>query len=448
MGPRKQHGSKIPATSAAAAAAGSADPRTTVAEHVRAALDAAPVHDIHTHLYPPAFGRLCLWGIDELLTYHYLAAEFLRVADRAWTPERFYARPRAEQADLIWRELFVQRSPISEAARGVICCLARLGLDPNELDLAAHRRAFADWEAEDHVDRVLRLSGVESLIMTNDPFDLFERERWMTGAGHDARFHAALRLDGLLYNWPQTGATLRADGYDVEPDLGGATMGEIQRFVRDWIDRIQPLYLAASMPPAFRYPAEAHDARVIAESILPVAAERNLPFAVMIGSRRRVNPRLGLAGDAVGLADMSAVAALCAAHPDNRFLCTVLARENQHELAVIARKFANLHLFGCWWFLNTQGLAEEVTRTRLELLGHSFTPQHSDARVLEQLIYKWSDARAMLARVLTDKYTALAQAGRSVPPEQIRAEVADFLGGSALRFIRGDSSPSTEARLS
>jgi hypothetical protein len=29
----------------------------------------ALVIDIHTHLLPPTHGSLCLWGIDELLTY-------------------------------------------------------------------------------------------------------------------------------------------------------------------------------------------------------------------------------------------------------------------------------------------------------------------------------------------------------------------------------------------
>ncbi|RYD61243.1 MAG: glucuronate isomerase, partial [Verrucomicrobiaceae bacterium] len=42
--------------------------RAVVAEVVHA----TPVFDIHTHLYDPAFGELLLWGIDELLTYHYL----------------------------------------------------------------------------------------------------------------------------------------------------------------------------------------------------------------------------------------------------------------------------------------------------------------------------------------------------------------------------------------
>ena len=37
-----------------------------------------PAHDIHTHLYAPAFGDLLQWGIDDLLVYHYLAAEGFR----------------------------------------------------------------------------------------------------------------------------------------------------------------------------------------------------------------------------------------------------------------------------------------------------------------------------------------------------------------------------------
>lgn len=40
------------------------------------------VVDLHTHLFPPSHGRLMLWGIDELLTYHYLIAEFFQTAPR------------------------------------------------------------------------------------------------------------------------------------------------------------------------------------------------------------------------------------------------------------------------------------------------------------------------------------------------------------------------------
>jgi hypothetical protein len=76
--------------------------------------------DIHTHLYPPAFGKLGLWGIDELLTYHYLEAEFFRSSDTI--PEQYWSLSKREQADAIWRTLFVENTPISEATRGGHCC--------------------------------------------------------------------------------------------------------------------------------------------------------------------------------------------------------------------------------------------------------------------------------------------------------------------------------------
>ena len=72
-----------------------------------------PVFDIHTHLYDPAFGELLLWGIDDLLTYHYLVAEAFRYLELP--PERFWLLPKTQRADLIWDVLFARHSPISEA---------------------------------------------------------------------------------------------------------------------------------------------------------------------------------------------------------------------------------------------------------------------------------------------------------------------------------------------
>src|SRR5215471_1124250 len=77
--------------------------------------------DIHTHLFPPSFGRLLLWGIDELLTYHYLEAELFRFS--SVRPEQYWTLTTAQRADLIWKTLFVAHTPISEAARGAVAVL-------------------------------------------------------------------------------------------------------------------------------------------------------------------------------------------------------------------------------------------------------------------------------------------------------------------------------------
>src|SRR5438270_10781129 len=81
--------------------------------------------DIHTHLFMPSLGKLGLWGIDELVTYHYLEAELFRFAKI--TPSEYWALDKAKQADLIWKTLFVENTPLSEATRGVISVLTAFG---------------------------------------------------------------------------------------------------------------------------------------------------------------------------------------------------------------------------------------------------------------------------------------------------------------------------------
>jgi len=91
------------------------------------ALERTQITDIHTHLYAPCFGGLLSWGIDELLTYHYLIAEFFRQSDMPY--DEFWKRGKKEQAEAIWKALFIDSSPVSEACRGVVTVLHALGLD-------------------------------------------------------------------------------------------------------------------------------------------------------------------------------------------------------------------------------------------------------------------------------------------------------------------------------
>eukprot|EP00971_Amphidinium_carterae_P217463 4316942-Amphidinium_carterae.1 len=48
---------------------------------------------------------------------------------------------------------------------------------------------------------------------------------------------------------------------------------------------------------------------------------------------------------------------------------------------------------------------------RVEMLGTAFTAQHSDSRVLDQLIYKWSHSRAIIAEAISKTEQQNAQCG-------------------------------------
>ncbi len=384
-------------------------------------LEATPVIDIHTHLFPATFGHLALSGIDALLTYHYLEAELFRFSPIS--PDEYWRLQPAGRAELVWQTLFVDNTPVSEATRGVVAVLSALGLDPSISQLDHLRAFFREQEPARHVDRVLDLAGVDHVVMTNDPLDELECACWDRGATPGPRFKAALRIDRLLNQWDAHHAVLASRGYAVDAAAGASSFAEIRRFLSDWIERILPLYLAVSLPDTFDYPADDIRTRLLTECVLPACREAGIPLALMIGVRRQVNPSLKLAGDGSGRTDLRAVATLCERFPENRFLVTVLSRENQHELCVLARKFSNLLPFGCWWFLNNPSIVDEITRQRLEMLGTSFIPQHSDARVLEQLIYKWRNTRRTLAPVLTDAYRLLAEDGGRVTRQSIERDV-------------------------
>ncbi|MCF7762677.1 MAG: glucuronate isomerase [Verrucomicrobia bacterium] len=409
-------------------------PRALIESQVTSAVASTTAYDIHTHLYDPAFGNLLLWGIDDLLVYHYLVAEVFRVTDLP--TETFWKLSKTQQADLIWNELFIQNSPISEACRGVLTTLNLLGLDVRRRDLPALRAWFSQWKLDDYVTRCMELGGVRKISMTNSPFDPEERAVWEQGFGRDDRFTAALRIDPLLLEWPKTSGQLAGWGYSVEPGLNDTTISEIRRFLADWTRKFNAQYLMVSLPPDFMFPGPGPEAVLIEKAILPHCREHGLPFALMIGVQRAQNPSLRLAGDGSGRCDLTALANLCAGALENKFLATVLSRENQHELAVLARKFGNLHIFGCWWFMNIPWVVEEMTRMRIELLGLSFTPQHSDARVLDQLIYKWSHSRQIITKVLVEKYDALAATGWEPTQNEIARDVNNLLGGAFESFCR------------
>jgi hypothetical protein len=331
--------------------------------------------------------------------------------------------------------LFVENTPLSEAARGVVSVLDAFGLDPRAPDLREAREFFRDQNPNEHLDRVLDMACLKDVVMTNDPFDEQEVGLWDSGANPDRRFHASLRLDGLLNDWQGAAGRLARQGISVDAGLGRATIDKVRNFLDAWIERMNPVYMAVSLPDDFKFPdTDARD-RLIREVVLPTARANGLAFVLMVGVRRAVNAVLRMAGDGMGHADMSALERMCAQNPDVRFLATYLSRENQHELCVSARKFRNLMPFGCWWFLNNPSLASEITRQRLELLGPGFIPQHSDARVLEHLIYKWRHWRPVFIESMFEAYERLLVSGRPVSRPEIIGDVERMFIGNFRDWI-------------
>jgi len=465
--------------------------RDRIRSIVFAEVQSAHAIDLHTHLLPPSHGALCLWGIDELLTYHYLVAEYFMTAPPTITPEGFYAKSKQDQADLIWQALFIDRSPISEACRGVITTLIALGLrqQVGDRDLGNIRKFYSNYRdagasgAEEYSKLVYQKAGVRYAVMTNIPFDPMESQHWRpTPKEYSSNFRSALRVDPLLAGDQKTiERALKVAGYNT-------TMEDARQYIRDWCDTMHPEYMMASTPHDFVLPEDKGSVGVglgkegklgvnqeamkqpfaftdltaansctedcsggedglasiideqsdfLSEVLMTVCEERDLPVALKIGAHRAVNPAMQQAGDGVvAFADSNMLARLCTRFPKVRFLATFLSRNNQHEACVLATKFRNLHIYGCWWFCNNPSIIEEITKMRVEMLGTAFTAQHSDSRVLDQLIYKWAHSRAVIANVLTKEYVKLIESGWSITRGELRRDIERLFGTSYEEFMQ------------
>ena len=408
-------------------------PDFSIAEAVDKAFQNHAIVDIHTHLYPASMAALYLAGPDELLTYHYLKAECSRMLPDGVSVGAFNTMPAAEQADMIWQQLFVgDSSPISEAQLGVVTVMSRLGLNPRAKDLSEFRAFYSSKTPEEYTDMVFEKAGVACVYMTNDPLDDTEGAMWQRGVNIDPRFKAVLRLDSALMNWPAPADKLRGLGYGVEEKLSDKTFAELRRYLADWVEKMDTRYMAISLPPDFAYPSADSIALMMGNVVYPTARELGIPSAMMIGVTRQVNPVLKDGGDSLGKWDIANLERIARDWPEVDFLITLLSRENQHELCVTGRKFPNVHPFGCWWFLNNPSIIREMTAERLELLGTSFVPQHSDARILDQLLYKWTHSIQVIAPVFVEKYESLRTAGWPLTQADIQRDISTMFGGGKL----------------
>lgn len=223
----------------------------------------------------------------------------------------------------------------------------------------------------------------------------------------------------------------------------------VANFLHRCVQALDPVVITASTSETFDYVErpgrDASAAQISLESmnaqdildfvVLPLCRQVSLPLSLRMGTCRGVNPALGLAGDGLGPANLSALARLCRKNDRVKFLFTVLSRGDQHEAAALASRFRNLHLWGCWWYCNNASVVSEVTALRLEMLGTGFTFQASSARVHDQLIGKWIHARAILKEVLAVKYRSLLACGWAVSRGDIRRDVHRLLGGAFEEFL-------------
>ena len=392
-------------------------------EELNIIINNTEVFDIHTHLFPSNFKTHYLSGIGEVLNYHYLIAELLTSTNT--TPNAFYNLNNNDRAKLIWEELFIKQTPVSEACKGVLTILSSFEIDYSSKSFDQINTEYLELNLSDQ--DILHRSKISSLVMTNNPFDLeewklFEKKDWNSDV-----YLASLRLDDILLD---PNKCIQTAKNKIQDNLNERDL--IIKYLDIAYEQSKPVYAAISLN---KDQLNTLIENKIFSYILEWLKLKNLPLSLLLGVKRQVNKEFFLAGDGIDRIDLSYLSKLCNKYPKNKFLCSCLSLNDQHELTVLGRKHSNMRIFGFWWFMNQPTLIEMIMNLRIELLGFNFIPQHSDARVTDQLIYKWSHFKVVLNKILFSHYSELILRGFKMSEEKIITDVNKLLSKNALDFI-------------
>ena len=378
------------------------------------------VIDIHTHLFPSKFKKYYKIGIIELLNYHYLVAEFLSLTN--FNPKKFYKLNNFAKANLIWNILFLKQPPVSTATLGVVKVLQSYGIKNMLLPFNKIYKILQNIKVTEN--DIFQLSGVKNVVMTNNPFDFNEFE--ILKDNKDLKYKPSIRIDDLfdkkinlekIYNYHKVNFKDK-DKY-------------IFKLCEALIKKYLPAYFALSTENFEEFNYDDDFAQ-----ILSALEKYKIPLMLLVGVKRNVNIDYKLAGDGIGKLEIQKLEVILNKYKRNKFLVTCLDYSDQFKLTVIARKFQNIKIFGFWWFNNQKGIVKNLLSMRMDLLGDNFIIQHSDARVIDQLIYKWNDFRHIYTKVLSGKFHELIEAGYKIRTEDIEKYIYKQFSEKPKNFIK------------
>ncbi len=384
-------------------------------------MHSTPIFDLHTHLFPPTHKGYYLLGLKNLLNYHYLIAELLTATNIE--PSIFYSYNNDKKASLVWNELFVKRTPVSEACAGVLTILKQLNIEINNKSFAL---ICDEYDQKINSDKnILELSNVSSLVMTNNPFDLDEWSLFNNNDWNKKIYLSSLRLDDLILDYQES-----------LKKVNDQTTDSSENNIIDYLEKCylqsNPVYAAVSLnSDSFNIFLQTSTWK----KIFIWLQTKNLPLTLMLGVNRGVNKSFGLAGDGIGSINLKELSDLCNIYPKNKFLVTCLSFNDQHELVVLGRKHPNLRIFGFWWFMNQPSIIKQILKMRIDMLGFSFIPQHSDARVSDQLIYKWIHFKKILYPVLLEYYQDLIDKNFPISETIIERDMHNLFCANAKDFL-------------
>ena len=370
-------------------------------------VNSTPIFDIHTHLFPSKFKKYYNVGLIKLLNYHYLKAELFSLGNIKI--KNFNNLDDNKKAKIIWDNLFLNRYPISTATQGVLRILKIYGVD--DVNQKFDKILKITNENQLSEEDIFKITNIKQVVMTNNPFN--SEEKKILNLNKDSKYLPSIRIDDLFME-PKSKNDYLNSWYVSGREKIKKAINEIKIILKT----NKPSYFTLSSENFKEFEND-----IFFKDFLSLLRKTKTPMMLLIGVKRGVNKLYNDAGDGVGTMNLDYLEKILSKFPSNKFLVSCLDYRDQFKLTVLARKFQNLKIVGFWWFNNNESIIENLLKQRFELLGDNFIVQHSDARIIDQLVYKWLDFKSIYIKVMVEKYQKLLSLGYKIKATDLERKI-------------------------
>ena len=260
-------------------------------------------------------------------------------------------------------------------------------------------------------DDIFKITNIKQVVMTNNPFDL--NEKFILSSNKDPKYLPSIRIDDLFVNDTKNKKTFSSK--DLKNKF---KIKKIINVIKKIIKVNKHTYFSLSTENFNEF-----QNHLFFENFFNLLKKNKTPMMLLIGVKRSVNKLYKDAGDGVGIMDLDNLEVILKKFPKNKFIVSCLDLKDQFRLNVLARKFQNLKIVGFWWFNNNESIIENLLKQRFELLGDNFILQHSDARIVDQLVYKWLDFKSIYIKVMVEKYHQLLSLGYKIKTSDLEKKI-------------------------
>ena len=370
-------------------------------------VNSTPIFDIHTHLFPSKFKKYYNVGLIKLLNYHYLKAELFSLGNIKI--KNFNNLDDNKKAKIIWNNLFLNRYPISTATQGVLRILKIYGVE--DVNQKFDKILKITNENQLSEEDIFKITNINQVVMTNNPFN--SEEKKILNLNKDSKYLPSIRIDDLFMKPKSKNEHLNSWYLSGQEKIKKAI-----KEIKIIIQTNKPSYFSLSTENFKEFENE-----FFFKNFLSLLKENKTPMMLLIGVKRGVNKLYNDAGDGIGTMNLDYLEKILIKFPRNKFLVSCLDYRDQFKLSVLARKFQNLKIVGFWWFNNNESIIENLLKQRFELLGDNFIVQHSDARIIDQLVYKWLDFKSIYIKVMVEKYQKLLSLGYKIKATDLERKI-------------------------